>query len=70
MIIGLGAKPPAPATGPTRTTISPSSMLMTWPQVTVSDLPVLGYVLQVDDGLGGDFATVYDGALNPQTTAH
>ena len=63
VIIGLGAKPPAPTTGPLRT--PSTTMLLSWPSVTISDLPVLGYILEMDDGLGGDFVTVYDGSLNP-----
>jgi hypothetical protein len=42
-------------------------MQITWTRVTTADLPVLGYVLMRDDGLGGEFIKVYDGSKNPQT---
>ena len=66
VIIGFGARPPA-STDPVRDAsfLRSDSMLITWTRVTTADLPVLGYVLTRDDGLGGDFVTVYDGSLNP-----
>ena len=41
------------------------SFLVKWDVITVSDLPILGYVLMIDDGLKGDFSIVYDGSFNP-----
>lgn len=38
--------------------------------MTSSDLPILGYRLQQDDGLGGDFSVVYDGSQNPQQLSY
>lgn len=66
MIAGLGARPSAPA-APTRdSNLSEfQSMLIKWTQVTISDLPIYGYILQMDDGLNGDFAKAYDGSSNP-----
>jgi hypothetical protein len=40
-------------------------MIISWGEVTASDLPVLGYVLEMDDGFGGLFSKVYDGSNNP-----
>lgn len=66
MIAGLGAKPPAPST-PIRdtTTYLEEAMVLTWGEVTGSDLLILGYKLLMDDGFGGPFSVVYDGATNP-----
>lgn len=67
LIVGLGNKPPAPAN--LRVELLPrqfSSFLVKWDEITVSDLPILGYVLLIDDGLKGDFSKVYDGSFNPQ----
>lgn len=41
-------------------------MKLTWSEVTTADLPVEGYILQMDDGFGGEFTTIYDGSTNPQ----
>jgi hypothetical protein len=62
VIAGLGNKTPAPS-APTRdiSIYSEESMLISWGEVTASDLPVLGYVLEMDDGFGGLFSKVYDG---------
>jgi len=67
VIIGFGAKPTAP-TSPLRDSavLRATSMQITWTRVTTADLPVLGYVLMRDDGLGGEFIQVYDGSKNPQ----
>jgi len=38
--------------------------------VTYSDLPVYGYILQMDDGLNGDFVITYDGSSSPMEFEH
>ncbi len=38
--------------------------------IYVSDLPISGYLLYVDDGLTGVFSLVYDGSLNPKTVSY
>jgi len=67
LIAGLGAKPPAPS-APVRDPdyLDSNSIILNWGQVTGSDLPILGYVLMMDDGLKGYFSIVYDGSDNPQ----
>ena len=34
--------------------------------VTTSELSIRGYILYMDEGLGGPFQVVYDGRLNPK----
>jgi len=66
LIVGLGEKPPAP-TG-LRVELLPlnfNSFLVKWDIITVSDLPIRGYVLLIDDGLSGQFKVAYDGSFNP-----
>jgi hypothetical protein len=41
-------------------------MYIYWDAITASNLPINGYILYMDDGLGGDFSIIYDGRLNPQ----
>lgn len=56
LIAGLGNKaiaPSAPVRDPSL--VLANSMLIGWGQVTTSDLPIVGYILYVDDGLNGDF---------------
>ena len=69
LIAGLGAVPPAP--GQLTATLLKETFeafVVSWDAVTASDLPVLGYVLLMDDGLQGDFEVAYDGSTNPQVT--
>jgi hypothetical protein len=66
VIAGLGNKPPAPSAPQRDTSLySEETMIISWGEVTASDLPVLGYVLEMDDGFGGLFSKVYDGSNNP-----
>jgi hypothetical protein len=41
-------------------------MYITWSKVTTSDLPILGYILYMDDGIEGEFSVAYNGSVNPQ----
>ena len=69
LTVGVGDKPPAPTNFvQAALTSDPSTITVKWDKVTVSDLPILGYIVSMDDGLGGDFRTVYDGSTNPQVT--
>ena len=44
-------------------------MLISWAGIAIThDLPVLGYQLLVDDGLGGNFAVKFDSGNNPLAT--
>jgi hypothetical protein len=46
-----------------------TSLFIHWsPPSTLPDSPILGYVLQMDDGAGGQFVTVYDGSQLPGIT--
>ena len=45
-------------------------MYIYWTQVTTSDLPITGYILEMDDGLNEDFSVIYDGSLNSQNVAY
>lgn len=67
LTVGVGSQPPAPTTLAEGTlNVDPSSLNIVWSKVTTSDLPVRGYIVQMDDGLGGDFTEVYNGETNPQ----
>ena len=69
LIVGLGNKPPAPSNLRVELLSSKyDSFLVKWDEITESDLPILGYVLLIDDGLQGDFTVAYDGSFNPQMT--
>lgn len=46
------------------------SFQVSWDAVLLSDLPVYGYVLMMDDGLLSDLSVIYDGSTNPQTTTY
>lgn len=65
LIVGLGANAPAP-TSLVRDYFasSPNSLTVVWTAVTISDLPITGYGLEIDDGLNGPFENVYDGREN------
>ncbi len=69
LTVGVGAAPPAP-TNFIEASSSSSTAKVIWDKVTTSDLPVLGYIVQMDDGLGGDFSVVYDGQTNPQVSSY
>lgn len=56
LIVGMGQKAPAPAQVVRDVFFeSPDSMRVLWTQPSDNDLPVTGYLLQMDDGLIGDF---------------
>jgi len=38
---------------------------LSWSQSTDTDLPVIGYVLYMDDGYGGDYSVIYNGRNYP-----
>lgn len=57
--------PGAPVRDPTY--MSMTSIQMLWSAVLVSDLPVTGYSLEMDDGFGGPFTVIFDGRSNTQT---
>jgi len=47
---------------------TPSSLAVQWnPIADVDGVPVLGYLLYIDDGLNGDFSLVYDGSFDSHT---
>ena len=69
LIVGLGDQAPAPAN--LRVELLErqyDSFNVLWDVIAVSDLPIRGYVLLIDDGLQGDFEIAYDGSFNPQLT--
>lgn len=67
LTVGAGAIAPAPSNlVDSSTSTDPSIKSVKWDEVTTADLPILGYIVQMDDGLGGDFSTVYNGETNPQ----
>ena len=70
-MVGMGERPPA-TSAPTRDSLlsNATSAFLTWLPITTSDLPIRGYLLQMDDGLGGAYQTIYDGSLNPQATSY
>ena len=71
LIVGLGDQPPAPQNlHVDLLTRKFDSFLVKWDIITVSDLPIRGYVLSIDDGLKGDFKIAYDGSFNPQLTEY
>jgi hypothetical protein len=76
LIAGVGAPPtvaapPVRATGQDRYDAGTNTvgLLVTWQGLAgvTADLPVLGFQLLMDDGLGGDdsFQVVFDGGFNP-----
>ena len=60
----LPAAPAAPLKDITQS--NATSMYIYWSQLSTTGLPITGYILSMDDGLGGAFTVVYDGSLNPQ----
>lgn len=38
---------------------------LSWSSVADTELPVIGYILNIDDGFGGDMAVLYDGSNQP-----
>jgi len=53
--------PPAP----TLVTSTKSSIAVKWLPPTASDLPVLGYILSMDDGINGEFKPIFNGNYRP-----
>ena len=45
---------------------SETTMKVKWTAPVSSDLPILGYGLEMDDGLSGPFFTIYSGVENAQ----
>jgi len=65
LIAGVGAVPPTPTPPQKNWALSTkNSSYIFWESVTTSDLPISGYLLYMDDGLGGPYTVVYDGSLN------
>jgi hypothetical protein len=42
-----------------------TSITLEWDTSAATQLPVIGYLLKADDGLGGAYTTVYDGRNFP-----
>jgi hypothetical protein len=71
VIVGVGANPPAPESAVRDSDFeSETSIQVTWTAVSASDLPITGYVLEMDDGFLGDFTEIYDGRENTQVLDH
>ena len=71
LTVGAGAIPPAPTNlVDTLSSTNPKIKTIKWDEVISSDLPILGYIVQMDDGLGGDYSTVYNGETNPQVLTY
>jgi hypothetical protein len=45
-----------------------TSLYIEWATVADPDSAVIGYILEMDDGLGGDFTEIYDGSYSPGIT--
>lgn len=45
-----------------------TSLYIDWDEVADPDSPVIGYILHMDDGQGGDFSEIYDGSYAPGIT--
>ena len=65
LIAGVGASPPQ-ANSPHKNLLlsNSTSTAIYWDSITTSELPINGYILLMDDGLGGPYSVVYDGSLN------
>lgn len=63
---GVSAFPTAPA-APTKIAADSGTTFITLQWASVADplLPVIGYVLNIDDGFGGDKKVIYDGSNQP-----
>lgn len=46
---------------------SKTSLFIEWAAVSDPDASIQGYILQMDDGLGGAFTTIFKGAFEPHT---
>ncbi len=62
--IAYGDVPDAPPK-PTLVTSTMTSISVVWQPPTLSDLPVLGYVLSMDDGINGEFRPIFVGTYRP-----
>lgn len=65
-IVGI-TDPPSPPSSLTNilSKSSSTSIALQWTDPPLSNLPIEGYMLYIDDGLGGDFSLLYDGSQNP-----
>lgn len=71
MIVGVGANPPAPdAVFRDLNFESETSIQVSWTNLNASDLPITGYVLEMDDGFLGPFTEIYNGRENTQVFDH
>lgn len=50
---------------PTLVTSTETSISVAWQPPALSDLPVLGYVLSMDDGINGEFKPIFIGTYRP-----
>lgn len=69
---GMSSFPSAPS-APTKVVASSGEtyIALKWTQVADTELPVLGYLLQMNDGYGGDtFTTVYNGLNYPNVLTY
>ncbi len=70
LTVAASIRPLAPA-APTVdwTKSSKTSLFINWLPVADPDAPVLGYILKMDDGRGGQFTTIFDGSSLPGQTS-
>lgn len=69
--IALAALPPQPSAPVRDSSTSDSRIVVSWTAPTTADSPggdVIGYKLEMDDGLGGNFTVLYDGYNSPSLT--
>ena len=45
-------------------------MFIYWSAVVDPPSPIIGYILQMDDGKGGDFKTIFDGSFQPGVVSY
>lgn len=57
-------------TPPTKTDVGLDYITLSWTQSADKDLPVLGYILLMDDGDGGSFNEVYNGKNFPNVLSY